>query len=234
MESQKSRTWLGDWHLHFISESTAHSITKLLPTLLGIHTNTWKHTFLMYIDPHQHTNKGKDTDTCACQHIHMHILTCNTCYFTTSFTCYTTMHSRQIFDYVPTTTTKVPPLPTPGSWEYKLWLWRLYVTPETVQGAWEPLKTGSFLDLTVEGEVREAGHRRIQPLMLALKMEKVTCKEQRKNSKSREHDHQLQGTQFRQGPKWVETPQSLQRTAWPHQDLDFSPENLSKASRTVR
>ena len=65
----------------------------------------------MYIDPHQHTNKGKDTDTCACQHIHMHILTCNTCYFTTSFTCYTTMHSRQIFDYVPTTTTRVPPLP---------------------------------------------------------------------------------------------------------------------------
>lgn len=73
------------------------------------------------------------------------------------------MHSRQNFDYVPTTTTKVPPLPTPGSCEYnKLWLWRLYVTPETVQGAWEPLKTGSFLDLTAEGEVREAGHRRIQ------------------------------------------------------------------------
>ena len=71
------------------------------------------------------------------------------------------MCSWQNFYYVPTTTTKVPAL-TLGSYEYnELWLWRLYVTSETVQGAWEPLKTGRFLKLTAE-EVREAGHRRIQ------------------------------------------------------------------------
>lgn len=186
----------------------------------------------MYIDPYPHTNKGKDTHTQRRQHIHMRIP--HVTRATSQLLYLLNYHVEQAEPWLCPHHHYQGPCSNPR----KRIQWAVIMT--TVCHTWDcpgslrAPQNRSFLELTAE-EVREDGHR----------SDSAHCcwlwRWRRSHARSRERT--LRAESMTANCKELnsakhlsecETLQSLQRTAWLHQDLDFSPENLSKASRTVR